>query len=140
MFKGKSGSLGKVISVLMAAVLVPTCVMVSDPTKVLAADFTWSAGSEVTQSVFNNTDSQPGLAKIGNDVWCVVAEPIAGENLPWKVYKGTSIDNLTYQYTGTRNNFPTDYSYNFWSTGMWVDTADNNKWYTIAQNRSGYFK
>jgi hypothetical protein len=122
----------------LVCMLVLISVLIMMNHKAEAASFTWTAGSEQTQALFDHTDSQPGIAKIGTDVWVVYADPSPGITNPWQVYKGTTIDNVTLQYTGTRNNFPTDRTdYRFWNTGLWVDSTDG-KWYTLVHTEYAY--
>jgi len=112
------------------------------PTSAFAASTSWSVGQEVIANTFDICDEQPGLCKVGNTVYFIDANVYQGANNPWEVYAGPSVDNLTYQYTGNRVQFPNDFGSDttgnrYWCTGLWVDPSDG-KWYTLVHVEYNY--
>jgi len=128
-------STGRILVCELAGGLKATVGSVPEDTN--GCDATWTAGNDVAAPVFTGYDLAASVGVDGGYVYTFDPRPY----LNLAVYKGTTVDNLTYQYNGALDGSFTqphgDDAY-WLGGGLWVDPA-TGKWYTLCEIEFNYY-
>jgi hypothetical protein len=76
-------------------------------------------------------------------LWLIIPNGGVWYAAPWKIFKGTSLDDMVLQRTvdpSTNGMFPRPWGDDtYWITGFWIDPV-NNKWYALTHCEFNYNK
>jgi hypothetical protein len=99
-------------------------------------DFSWTWGTNVTQSQFPGIDEQFGIVKDGTDLWLLAA---CGDGGSIRRYKGTDMDNLVPDQGASLKSWPKPHGDDgYWLCGnIWVD-PDDGGWYAAVHVEFNY--
>lgn len=127
----------KVLILFISILLLSMVIYIS---KSFAADFTWTKGSDVADSRFDHLDNAPGSVRDDSGNLWVMFSAAEESTVKYYVYKGTTMDDLVFQYNSTLDSSFTkpNGDDNYWFNGLWIDD-DTGTWYTTVHIEFKYY-